>query len=56
MNNMLKRLLDILASAAGLLLLSPVFLLLIYLIRKTSARRCFSPKPGRGKTVSLSKW
>ena len=33
MNNMLKRLLDILASAAGLLLLSPVFLLLIYLIR-----------------------
>ena len=49
MNNMLKRLLDILASAAGLMILSPVFLLLIYLIRKNLGAPVFftQTRPGQ---------
>ena len=59
MNNMLKRLLDILASAAGLLLLSPVFLLLIYLIRKNLGAPVFftQTRPGKdGKPFKMVKF
>ena len=59
MNNMLKRLLDILASAAGLLLLSPVFLLLIYLIRKNLGAPVFftQTRPGEdGKPFKMVKF
>ena len=34
MSKFFKRLFDIVASASGLIFLSPVFLILIYLIRK----------------------
>ncbi|HFC3568161.1 TPA: sugar transferase, partial [Neisseria gonorrhoeae] len=34
MSKAVKRLFDIIASASGLIVLSPVFLVLIYLIRK----------------------
>ena len=59
MNNMLKRLLDILASAAGLMILSPVFLLLIYLIRKNLGAPVFftQTRPGKdGKPFKMVKF
>ncbi len=55
MNNMLKRLLDILASAAGLLLLSQ-YLLLIYLIRKAPGAPVFHPNPAGQRRQTFRKW
>ena len=59
MNDFLKRLLDILASAAGLIILSPVFLLLIYLIRKNLGAPVFftQTRPGKdGKPFKMVKF
>lgn len=59
MNNLLKRLLDIVGSAAGLILLSPVFLLLIYLIRKNLGSPVFftQTRPGKdGKPFKMIKF
>lgn len=50
MNKILKRLFDIAASAAGLIILSPVFLVLVYLIRKNLGSPVFftQERPGLG--------
>ncbi|MCQ9326761.1 sugar transferase [Neisseria dentiae] len=50
MNKIIKRLFDITASAAGLIILSPVFLVLVYLIRKNLGSPVFftQERPGLG--------
>lgn len=49
MSKAVKRLFDIIASASGLIVLSPVFLVLIYLIRKNLARLLHSGTPRKGR-------
>lgn len=59
MNKLFKRLFDIIASAAGLLVLSPVFLLLIYLIKKNLGSPVFftQERPGKnGKPFKMIKF
>ncbi|SUA48816.1 protein Pglb2 [Neisseria zoodegmatis] len=59
MNKLLKRLLDIIASALGLIVLSPVFLVLIYLIRKNLGSPVFftQTRPGmNGKPFKMVKF
>lgn len=50
MNKFFKRLFDIIASASGLIVLSPVFLILAYLIRKNLGSPVFfiQERPGKG--------
>ncbi|MDO1509624.1 MULTISPECIES: sugar transferase [unclassified Neisseria] len=59
MNKLLKRLLDIVASASGLIVLSPMFLVLIYLIRKNLGSPVFftQTRPGmNGKPFKMVKF
>lgn len=59
MNKFFKRLFDIIASASGLLILSPVFLVLIYLIRKNLGAPVFftQERPGKdGKPFKMIKF
>lgn len=59
MHKLLKRLLDIVASALGLIVLSPVFLVLIYLIRKNLGSPVFftQTRPGmNGKPFKMVKF
>lgn len=59
MNKIIKRLFDITASAAGLIILSPVFLVLIYLIRKNLGSPVFftQERPGKdGKPFKMIKF
>ncbi|MDO4906670.1 sugar transferase [Neisseria sp.] len=59
MNKLLKRLFDIIASAAGLIILSPVFLILIYLIKKNLGSPVFftQERPGlNGKPFKMIKF
>ncbi|WP_107928674.1 sugar transferase [Neisseria animaloris] len=59
MHKLLKRLLDIIASALGLIVLSPVFLVLIYLIRKNLGSPVFftQTRPGmNGKPFKMVKF
>lgn len=59
MNMLLKRLFDIIASAIGLVVLSPVFLVLIYLIRKNLGSPVFfvQERPGKdGKPFKMVKF
>ncbi|PSJ79560.1 sugar transferase [Neisseria iguanae] len=48
MNKLIKRLFDIIASASGLIILSPVFLILIYIIKKNLGSPVFftQERPG----------
>ncbi|OSI36272.1 sugar transferase [Neisseria dumasiana] len=59
MNKVIKRLFDIFASAAGLLVLSPVLLILAYLIRKNLGSPVFfiQTRPGKdGKPFEMIKF
>ena len=59
MSKFLKRLFDIIASASGLIFLSPVFLILIYLIRKNLGEPVFfiQERPGKdGKPFKMIKF
>ena len=59
MSKFFKRLFDIIASASGLIFLSPVFLILIYLIRKNLGEPVFftQERPGKdGKPVKMIKF
>ena len=59
MTDFFKRLLDIIASALGLIILSPVFLILVYLIRKNLGSPVFFTqiRPGReGKPFKMVKF
>lgn len=59
MHKLLKRLFDIVASAAGLIILSPVFLILIYLIKKNLGSPVFftQERPGlNGKPFKMIKF
>ena len=59
MNKFFKRLFDIIASASGLIFLSPVFLILIYLIRKNLGEPVFftQERPGKdGKPFKMIKF
>ena len=59
MSNFFKRLFDIIASASGLIFLSPVFLILIYLIRKNLGEPVFftQERPGKdGKPFKMIKF
>lgn len=59
MNKLIKRLFDIIASAAGLIILSPVFLILIYLIKKNLGSPVFftQERPGEnGKPFKMIKF
>ncbi|EGV35045.1 sugar transferase [Neisseria weaveri] len=59
MNKLLKRLLDITASAVGLVVLSPIFLILVYLIRKNLGSPVFFTqiRPGlNGKPFKMYKF
>lgn len=59
MHKLLKRLFDITASAAGLIILSPVFLILIYLIKKNLGSPVFftQERPGlNGKPFKMIKF
>ncbi|MCS4534057.1 sugar transferase [Neisseria montereyensis] len=59
MNKLLKRLLDILASALGLIVLSPILLILVYLIRKNLGSPVFftQTRPGQdGKPFKMIKF
>lgn len=59
MHKLLKRLFDIVASAAGLIILSPVFLVLIYLIKKNLGSPVFftQERPGlNGKPFKMIKF
>lgn len=59
MNLLPKRLFDIIASAAGLVVLSPVFLVLVYLIRKNLGAPVFftQERPGKdGKPFKMIKF
>lgn len=59
MNLLLKRLFDIIASAVGLVVLSPVFLVLVYLIRKNLGSPVFftQERPGKdGKPFKMIKF
>ena len=58
MSKFFKRLFDIIASASGLIFLSPVFLILIYLIRKNLGEPVFftQERPGKdGKPFKMIK-
>ena len=59
MSKLFKRLFDIVASASGLIFLSPVFLILIYLIRKNLGEPVFftQERPGKdGKPFKMIKF
>ena len=59
MSKFFKRLFDIIASASGLIFLSPVFLILIYLIRKNFGEPVFftQERPGKdGKPFKMIKF
>lgn len=59
MNKLIKRLFDIVASAAGLIILSPVLLVLAYLIRKNLGSPIFftQTRPGKdGKPFEMVKF
>ena len=59
MSKFFKRLFDIVASASGLIFLSPVFLMLIYLIRKNLGEPVFftQERPGKdGKPFKMIKF
>lgn len=59
MSKAVKRLFDIIASASGLIVLSPVFLVLIYLIRKNLGSPVFfiRERPGKdGKPFKMVKF
>ena len=59
MSKFFKRLFDIIASASGLIFLSPVFLILIYLIRKNLGEPVFftQERPGQdGKPFKMIKF
>ena len=59
MSKFFKRLFDIIASASGLIFLSPVFLILIYLIRKNLGAPVFftQERPGKdGKPFKMIKF
>ena len=59
MSKFFKRLFDIIASASGLIFLSPVFLILIYLIRKNLGEPVFftQERPGKdGKPFRMIKF
>lgn len=59
MNKFFKRLFDIVASASGLIILSPVFLILVYLIRKNLGSPVFfiQERPGKdGKPFKMIKF
>lgn len=59
MNKFFKRLFDIIASASGLIILSPVFLILVYLIRKNLGSPVFfiQDRPGKdGKPFKMIKF
>ncbi|HEZ0738359.1 sugar transferase [Neisseria meningitidis] len=59
MNQFFKRLFDIVASASGLIILSPVFLILVYLIRKNLGSPVFfiQERPGKdGKPFKMIKF
>ena len=59
MSKFFKRLFDIVASASGLIFLSPVFLILIYLIRKNLGEPVFftQDRPGKdGKPFKMIKF
>ena len=59
MSKFFKRLFDIVASASGLIFLSPVFLILIYLIRKNLGEPVFftQERPGKnGKPFKMIKF
>ena len=59
MSKFFKRLFDIVASASGLIFLSPVFLILIYLIRKNLGKPVFftQERPGKdGKPFKMIKF
>ena len=59
MSKFFKRLFDIIASASGLIFLSPVFLILIYLIRKNLGSPVFftQERPGKdGKPFKMIKF
>lgn len=59
MNKLMKRLFDIVASAAGLMILSPVLLVLAYLIRKNLGSPVFftQTRPGKdGKPFEMVKF
>lgn len=59
MNKFFKRLFDIAASASGLIILSPVFLILVYLIRKNLGSPVFfiQERPGKdGKPFKMIKF
>lgn len=59
MSKFFKRLFDIIASASGLIFLSPVFLILIYLIRKNLGKPVFftQERPGKdGKPFKMIKF
>ena len=59
MSKFFKRLFDIIASASGLIILSPVFLILAYLIRKNLGSPVFfiQERPGKdGKPFKMIKF
>lgn len=59
MNKFFKRLFDIIASASGLIILSPVFLILVYLIRKNLGSPVFfiQERPGKdGRPFKMIKF
>ncbi len=59
MNKFFKRLFDIVASASGLIILSPVFLILVYLIRKNLGSPVFfiQERPGKdGRPFKMIKF
>ena len=59
MSKFFKRLFDIVASASGLIILSPVFLILVYLIRKNLGSPVFftQERPGKdGKPFKMIKF
>ena len=59
MSKVVKRLFDIIASASGLIVLSPVFLILAYLIRKNLGSPVFfiQERPGKdGKPFKMVKF
>ncbi len=59
MSKAVKRLFDIIASASGLIVLSPVFLILAYLIRKNLGSPVFfiQERPGKdGKPFKMVKF
>ncbi|CEZ22189.1 pilin glycosylation protein PglB [Neisseria meningitidis] len=59
MNKFFKRLFDIVASASGLMILSPVFLILVYLIRKNLGSPVFfiQERPGKdGRPFKMIKF